>query len=508
MRGGWVATTALLMTTGAVQADISPDDAWQSWKDYMTSFGYEISATEEMSGGTLIVSDIEMRIDVPEEAMDVSLTLGDIAFVDRGDGSVAVQLPSSLPMRVEVTGPDAVEMDVAIDTVGFEMTISGDPDNSVSAYSANSMSMALVDVTVDGAALSALGEGAPIRDMSFTMTDLAGETKTLVGALRQMEQMITTGTWTYTVDIVDPDNAQGSILINGGGESLRMFGDLSVPEGIDINDMSAAMAAGLSIEGGYEFGPGSMQFRFDEGGSVTEGRTTSAGGDLGIIMDASQLVYRGGSKDLTFEMSGADIPFPLAMDMARSGFELKMPVMKGDAPQAFGLELLFQDFTMSEFIWALFDPAAQLPRDPATIALDLSGMASLFIDLLDPVQMSALDPDGMVPGEVNSLSLDTLTLSAAGARLTGSGAFEIDNDDTATYDGFPKPVGTISLNLTGANALLDNLVALGFLPEDQAMGARMMMGLFAVAGEGADELNSVIEFTEGGQVLANGQRLR
>ena len=40
------------------------------------------------------------------------------------------------------------------------------------------------------------------------------------------------------------------------------------------------------------------------------------------------------------------------------------------------------------------------------------------------------------------------------------------------------------------------------------MGARMMMGLFTVAGPGEDELNSRLEVTGEGHVLANGQRLR
>ena len=36
----------------------------------------------------------------------------------------------------------------------------------------------------------------------------------------------------------------------------------------------------------------------------------------------------------------------------------------------------------------------------------------------------------------------------------------------------------------------------------------MMMGLMAVPGEEPDTLNSTIEFTEDGQILANGQRIK
>ena len=72
----------------------------------------------------------------------------------------------------------------------------------------------------------------------------------------------------------------------------------------------------------------------------------------------------------------------------------------------------------------------------------------------------------------------------------------------------PKPTGSLDLTLVGGNGLIDKLVAMGLLPEEQAMGARMMMGLFAVPGDGEDSLKSKLEINEDGHVLANGQRLK
>ena len=56
--------------------------------------------------------------------------------------------------------------------------------------------------------------------------------------------------------------------------------------------------------------------------------------------------------------------------------------------------------------------------------------------------------------------------------------------DLTTFDGMPRPEGALDLELTGGNTLLDTLVAMGLLPEEQAMGARMMLGLFARPGAG------------------------
>jgi hypothetical protein len=50
---------------------------------------------------------------------------------------------------------------------------------------------------------------------------------------------------------------------------------------------------------------------------------------------------------------------------------------------------------------------------------------------------------------------------------------------------------------------------MGLLPEDQAMGARMMMGMFARPGDGEDTLVSKIEVDgASGSISANGQRLK
>jgi hypothetical protein len=49
---------------------------------------------------------------------------------------------------------------------------------------------------------------------------------------------------------------------------------------------------------------------------------------------------------------------------------------------------------------------------------------------------------------------------------------------------------------------------MGFLPQEQAMGARLMMGLFAVAGPEADTLTSKIEINDAGHIIANGQRIQ
>ena len=185
-----------------------------------------------------------------------------------------------------------------------------------------------------------------------------------------------------------------------------------------------------------------------------------------------------------------------------------MPVIESETMQDYAANLELSDFTMSDQLWSMIDPAGQLPRDPATLRVDLDGTGRLFLDLLDPGEVEDLEGRDSVPGEVESLTLNALVLELAGARLSGEGAFTFDSDDLESFGGAPAPEGTLDLRLVGGNALLENLVAMGLVPEDQASGMRMMMGLFARPGEGEDELVSRIEVTEDGQIIANGQRLK
>ena len=94
--------------------------------------------------------------------------------------------------------------------------------------------------------------------------------------------------------------------------------------------------------------------------------------------------------------------------------------------------------------------------------------------------------------------------------MAGSGAARFDNTDLVTFGGFPKPSGTLDLTVKGANALIDRLVGIGLLKDQDAMGARMGMGMIAKPAPelGEDALKSHLEMTDEGQVLANGIRLR
>jgi hypothetical protein len=184
------------------------------------------------------------------------------------------------------------------------------------------------------------------------------------------------------------------------------------------------------------------------------------------------------------------------------GMTFEMPVTAPDGG-AYELGLTLGNLVLGEGAWAMFDPTGALPRDPADLSLLLTGTAKL-----DLPAITIAESGGAVPPVPEPLTLDIreLAVKAAGAALSGTGAFTFDNSALA-MGGPPMPVGTANLRLEGGNKLIDALIAAGLLAEQDAMGARMMMAMFGKP-EGDDILTSQIEAKEGGSIFVNGQQIQ
>ncbi|OAN77169.1 hypothetical protein A8B82_13280 [Sulfitobacter sp. EhC04] len=498
-----LALPAMLLSSAA-WADLTPTQVWGDWRQYMEGMGYGISASENEAGGNLTVSDLTLDMPMPDEGGAVTMTMGTFEFVANGDGSVAIVMPATLPMAISATGSETdpgFTMNLDYTQSDHTMTVSGTPESMTYAYDAGTIGLKLTELIVDGKSY-----GEENAKIDVVATDFTSRTTMTIGDMRSYEQTGQIGGVTYDLFVHNPEQT-GQLAMVGSMSELTLEGGGMIPrDNLDASDMAAMIAAGFDVSGNITFGAGNTDINFQD---ETEGdfaaTTSSQGGDLSVEMGPGGIAYAGSQKDTKMNIKVADLPFPIDLSMARSGFKLEAPVVKSDDPQDFAFGITLGDFVMSDMIWGIFDPTGQLPRDPATVELDLSGQAKLLVDYMDPEAAANLAGP---PGEVNALTVNTLVVDAAGARLEGQGDVIFDNTDQTTFPGMPKPVGAVDLSLVGGNGLMDKLVAMGLLPEEQAMGARMMMGLFAVPGTEPDTLSSKIEFTEDGQVLANGQRIK
>lgn len=492
--------------SSAAFADLTPTQVWGDWRSYMESMGYEVDATETTTGSTLSVENIDINFALPENEGAVSLSLGKIDFTQNSDGTVAIILPDTMPITMSGTDglPDGAPFNMVLDysQTGHALTASGTPEQMSYLYTAETFGMNLAQMQVGDDML-------PPQDakLSISGNNLRSATDMIIRDNRSYSQTGSVQNISYDIFIRNTDESDAEGAIEGSIIDLAFSGAGVIPLEMDAGaDMATMLDAGFDISGqaSYAAGASNIDMKDSENGNFVM-TTTSKGGDFGVKVGANGIAYDVTQRDLAINVVTEAMPFPVEIEMAETGFNLAMPVRKSDDPQDFAFGLKISEFTISDVIWNLFDPSAQLPRDPASFLLDLSGKVKLLVDFLDP---EAVDDMAQTPGEVQQLTLGNLLISAAGAKLDGSGEVSFDGAETGLVPGVGNPVGEVNLALAGANGLIDRLVAMGLLPQDQAMGARMMMGLFAVAGDAPDTLKSRVEFTSDGQILANGQRLR
>ncbi|MDE4132324.1 DUF2125 domain-containing protein [Phaeobacter sp. QD34_3] len=499
--------TAIVLIASAqgALADLSAQDVWSDWKSYMSGVGYEMTATENQSGNMLTVSDLSMIVPIPDEDdVTAAITMDEITFTENGDGTVSILLPKDFPMTVLASeGNDKVTVGLLFTHDGSPIMVSGDPSNMAYDYATSQMTM-----TLDK--LEATGEDIPqdaIR-LTATLSDVVTKTTMSLAGNRTYDQSWTASALSYDLGFKDP-GSEDHLSAAGAMQQITTHSVSTLPSDLGTSgDFSALLAAGFSAVADFSYTSGNSAISFKDGRDSFAFDSTSGGGAFDVTMDASKLSYGITHKDMAFNVAGSEIPFPLALSMAEAGFNITIPVAKSEAEQDFALGVALRDFAVPEMLWGMIDPSGALPHDPASVVLSLTGKGKVLFDIFDPEAMEKVEDGDIAPGELNAVSINELLVSAAGAKLTGTGDFTFNNEDLASFDGLPAPSGEANLSLSGANSLVDKLVGMGLLSDEDAMGARMMMGMLAVPGEGEDTLNSKIEITEDGKILANGQRLK
>lgn len=489
----WAGSTAVLALLAAnpALADVTPEEVWQNWQAFYASSGSTITTgAVERDGDTLVITGFTASIDADGASSET--TIAEIRLRDTGEGTVEVTMSDEATFT---SASPAAEDDKAMGATGtlrmpgLVGTVSGTPEDMAYAFTAPSM-----DITVEPTE-----EGKPVGKVNILLSD-ASSTYQLVGPAdaQTLDGSFGAASAAMNIEVIDGStNFVGSL--NTADLAGKVSGNLT---GIEDEEVSDALAKGFAIDTALSYGALSYEFDITDESGPSRLVGGSAGGSFQMAMDATRLLLAAGGKNVEATFSGAQLPFPeVKLSYAESGFNLTMPIGKGDAPQDFSLLTKIVDLQVSDEIWAMFDPTGALPHDPATVVVDTAGKVLLKSDLMST-------PDDATPdAELHALQVKEIIARFAGAELTGTGDFTFDNTDMTTFDGMPAPTGKLDLKLVGGNTLLDKLVAMGMIGEDEAMGARMMIAMFANPGAGADELTSVLEFKDK-HFYANGQQLQ
>lgn len=502
------ASTALatLILTGAARADVTADDVWRNLSAYLDTMGGTLSAEPARTGNTLSLGDMSIEWVLPFDAGKVAVRQSGYDLVEQGDGTVRLELPERIDfsIRMEPTGKPPFSMAMAITHDGFGTIASGQPDDITYVTTAESMSIELTGLEIPEAET---GDA----EMTMTFTDVRSESRVTVGSLVSAVGTSSIGSQDTRFSFQGENGAKVGSTARAGAASAKF--EMDIPRnGISILNLAAAVRDGLRLSvdssmNGYE----THQIITVGDETVSEQHNLVGVYDIALALDHQGLTLEGSGKDTAVRVLMPET-FPLEMaftaDLTKG--RMVIPHSAGEQLQQAAMSMELSGLTVGEQLWGLIDPAQTIPRDPATVRLDLTADVKSHLDWLDFLAVGASMKAGQEPGELHSIMLRDLTVEAAGASLAASGQASFDNADKQTFGGFPKPTGALDMTVRGANALIDRLIGIGLVSEEEAIGARMGMGMILkpATGEGEDVLKSHIELNGEGQVLANGIRIR
>lgn len=495
-----VSAVALLAAAPAL-ADVTAQQVWDDWRAQMAIYGESAITigSETYEGGVLTVTDLGFNV-AGEDGSTATGNLPQLVLTENGDGTVTVTMSEDYPISISTpanaeTGSAASEVDLALRQTGLEMTVSGDPGALTYDLSAARYALELDGVTEGGAEVPA--------EALFAFNDIAGSYTSTAGTMREIAYDLAAASMDLLVDATNPEDGS-HVMVSGKVSDVATQATMAMP--LDpAADPEMMMMNGLAMEGGYTTGGGQYIFEFTDASGPTNGTFSTESGSLNIQFSKDSIAYDGSATNVALNATSAAMPIPVDLRIGEYGFNFAMPMSKTEAPAPWALGLSLRDLALNDEVWAIFDPQALLSHDPATVAVDLSGTATLLFDIMDPAQADAM-ASAPVPGQVDSVDINELNIAFGGASVTGTGAFTLDNTDMTTFPGMPKPTGAVDLQLNGVKGLINNLVAIGLVPQDQVMIAMGMLGAFATE-TAPDQLTSRIEATEDGRLLVNGNPL-
>lgn len=500
------ASTALITTLAAVPAfAVTPEEIWKSWQDLSASYGQTLTTESVVQDGSDIVVT-GLKISQTDAEATVETTIDELSFVDNGDGTVLVSMSESFPLTMTFPDESGAPVTIAMQLAqpGLEIVASGDATATKYDFTLPEMTVKLdriegtdpVDLAAQAVFANLAGSylfGGPAEARTLD-SSFSADSMTVTVAGNQLPPSPEEGPEASPTDL-DFTLAMTDIAGTSTGTILSPA---------MMADLQAAMASGFAST--VDFTAATTTYNMDVTEASGQTRVAGTGGESSIsfAMGDGGFSYGAGSKNLELTMNVPEIPIPdLKLSYGEATFSMALPIVETEEPRDFAFLTRLVDLKVSDEIWAMFDPGAVLPRDPATVIIDTKGKARVTADLSDP---AALEGDA-APGELHALDVTELRASIGGAELTGEGAFTFDNTDLVTFGGMPAPTGKLDLRLVGGNALMEKLVTLGILSAEDVMGANMMLSMFANPGPGEDEMSSTLEFKDKG-FYANGQRLQ
>ncbi|ARO15746.1 hypothetical protein BVG79_02406 [Ketogulonicigenium robustum] len=505
LKFGCTSVLALAIAAPA-HADLQPAEVWGFMRGLMSGVASSTSGslttgTESTSNGITTVNDITLVIP-SSDGGETTLFIPTLSFAPHEGGSVLVDLPDTMDATnttmVDMGDGSAPSQLSFVQTLFYEnetLIVSGDPTAITLELTAPRSG-----VRIPAGAITENGKTGPdLPEVRGAMTSIDHHAIYKINAdiandTLHIDATSTLASNTLSLKVVippDPDGGPDSavnVTVTGGTGAAQSTATLQTPLSIgDVQDALARNLLTVTADGTVR----DVVMDVVSGATTVRSTIGVTGFNLNFDQHGMAVASNLGAIDVSQDQVG-----PLGSAETLS-FAMLMPVVAGTAPQPYKLELGATGLTAADQFWAMLDPNRELPRDPASLSLGLSGDMVVTGDLTDE--------DALLSGDagiaVKSVKIDPLSLTAMGAALSGNGAFTLPPLDALGA----LPEGSIDLTMTNIDTLLTALGNIGLMPPD--VGAMVMFGLQGYTTQVDANTRTTTVGIANGTITLNGQAL-
>jgi hypothetical protein len=472
--------SAVLVVTSSLStplfAQALAEEIVQEYVAEMQEAGLAVAlGPKSISGKTVEWRDVV--VGMPDGAG--SYTMEFIRAEEIGGGQVSMSYPETINMKIDPKG-EQPSMDMVIQSTGVTHIISG--------------SKAARDHNIEAETMRiTMNTPEPALDMTIDISDIVSNYQNSGDEVTNSKGSVKAASVTMDYKVKDDQN---DIVMASTYNNLSGDFDLDY---VSEEKMAEMFNGTRNVWMSYTIDSSTttVDMTTPDAAMLIDGTTSTGSGQFAI--QGGILNMTGSGEDANYSVKMKDLPMPpFSTSMDEATFGLQMPMGKSEEPSDARIHMGFEGLKASDTIWGMVDPTGSLPRDKASLNIDLTAKVKWLVDLMKVEEANSM------PAEVSSVTINDISLNIAGASFNGVGAATLDNSKFP-----PEPVGEVNFDLKGGIGLLDKLVALGLVPQQQGQMVKMMSGMFTVpGGDGTDHLKSKIEMKEGGVILANGQRVK
>ena len=530
--------TALCLSLGlalppmAQAQGLNAVEVWASWQEAIAATGGSLSAQEKREGMRLSLSDITLR---PSAEPLPVFHLESLSLMGQADGSVAVQLPETTALHLDLLQKDRngaeaapARLDFTLSAPQLQFSILGLGLRPEVMFLAPEVTLRLDKISPELPAGNEVNFELALQNLGLRYKhDLASQSPSfdsawhLQGASLQFTGQNGEGNFAHHWQIADVEaSALGKFppssaeIIQGPGIAERLLSNASpanlqvlailraLGDGMVIDLNAKAGKLDLSLEGLQAQEKGEIKLGLDQAGAQLRLSKEGFSGNLSLLAPALR----------TNAPMGDKAPRGFALSAEELGAKLSFGLQDLRKPQDWALAVNLRQIAGDETAWALFDPQNALPHDPVTLVYDSAGRYLANPAFIAPPQLmpplgNAPEPEAPAPLERFDYTLSKLEASGLGLALSGKGAVTLDLKKPAVFGALPLPAGKLSFSFSGISKAIEKAVAMGVMTSADAIKARMSLPIFAKAAAEPDSFTTELDFRDESLYL-NGRKIR